>query len=236
MSAALNQGATSFSIDSNRGTAARARIAWQTVVLGIGCGAMALALVVVTLGIPAKMGYNIDGAGQLNENTSWDMLAMSKSIDQNIKYVEANTSDKQGAYNGLLNSINKSEDAIPTLAAGIADMMAAVIAIDKGLGAVAGTTEVMGTDMAEMARISGQSSETMQSLNSDIEILSKAMADLLEATGQLTGKMGGIETMAKQIAVQRTALARKQAQALNKELPDRVPTATTDAVAGGGAQ
>ena len=127
----------------------RPQPAWPNWLLAAGAAAMAIALMLVLAGVPAKLFYDIDGEGRVNKNTSHDPLAMSRSIDLNMKYIKKNAGYDEGQYNGLLSSINKSEDAVPALAQADVAMSASLEKIDTGLTEVLATTEAMRVDMDE---------------------------------------------------------------------------------------
>lgn len=203
------------------------RVPVSLLIFAIGSATMAIALVLTLLGVPAALFYDEDGPGKLNQNDSWDMVAMSRSIDLNMKYIKEGTDSDPDSYNGLQTSISKSEDAVPLLAKGVEELDTAVVSLDRRLTGVHKTTVQMRADMAAMALISRHSGETMRGLGTDIDSLASAMSSMYWATSQLTKSMAGIEAGAKTIATRRTNRALSQTQQLNDVLPNEVPEATT---------
>src|SRR5690606_5727815 len=146
----------------------------------------ALGLLATIAGIPGKAGYDVDGAPKRNEPSSNDPLKLSQSLDGNMKWISANSSDAQGAYVGYIKSINRSEAAIPAMVQALVAMDASVKAIDTGLANVGTTTKAMGADMTAMAEVSAASGETMGALGDDIGFLSRSMLQLAGSTQELT--------------------------------------------------
>ena len=208
------------------------RATWSTFVLGGGCLAMFVALLLVIAGVPASMFYDPNGKGERNRNTSHDPLKMSQSIDKNMKYVSENTGYKPNEYNGYLTSVADSEKAVPTMAEAVGEMTASVEQIDTGLTGVLDTTIRMQGDMEAMATTSANSATTMGALNGDIGELSGAMNDMYNATLQLTTAMGGIEKKAAAIAVNGTKAALKTTRELNAALPATIPAPKTSLTPG----
>ncbi len=203
------------------------RMHWSTLVLGAGMVICAIAVIVTIAGVPARIGYDIDGAANRNKPDSMDPGKISASLDGNMKWIDEHSADTNGQYVGLIKSINRNEAAIPAMAQALVQMNASIEAIDRGLGQLGESTTAMGDDLGAMAKTSANSAATMQSLGSDIGFLSKTMVTLADATKQLTAKMGGIEQKAGGIADNGTSAALKSATELNAALPDSVPVPKT---------
>jgi uncharacterized protein YoxC len=186
---------------------------------------MIVALVLVITGTPAKMAYDQDAAGKRVNYTGSDMMALTGSIDQNMKYIREETSDNPNKYNALLADINKSEQAIPELAASIESMAVGVKAIELSLKEVQATTDTMQADMEAMGQTTESSAATMSGLNANVGGIGASMTALKDASAQLAKSMSGIESMATGIAKNGTGKA--QTKELNAALPATVPTATT---------
>lgn len=206
----------------------RPRVGWPTYVLVVGIAAMAAALFAALSGLPGKMAYDPKGPGKAVDTQSYDMLAMNRTIDSNMKVIVAGTGDGPDQYNGLLNDIDKAESQIPLLAQSVNAMNGNVMEIDKGLSGVADTTNVMAADMKGMASVSAHSATTMNTLDGSISGLSGSMTSLFGATKQLTDKMAGIEQQAGSIATKRTNVALARTKDLNTALPNGVPKPTTN--------
>lgn len=203
------------------------RARWSTMIFGAGCAAMLISLAMVLGGVPAKLFYDADASGRVNKNTSHDMLKMSQSIDNNMKYIKENSGYGPNQYNGYLTSISHSENAVPVMAQSVTDMTVDVDKMDDSLAAVAKTTVTMQGDMQAMADVSGSSASTMSGLQGDVSGMGASMKSLFDATKNLTDKMAGIEAKAKGIADHGTSKALKGTKELNDALPDKVPAPQT---------
>lgn len=203
------------------------RMHWSTLLLVAGMSICALALLATIAGVPAQLGYDPDGAPERNKPDSSDPLELTQSLDGNMKWLSANSSDAQGAYVGYIKSINRKEVAIPAMVQALVTMDASVRAIDAGLADVGATTSAMGNDMEEMAATSSASAATMSSLGGDIGFLSRSMIDLAASTRELTLRMAAIERKAGRIARNGTSAALTSTRDLNASLPDGVPIPTT---------
>jgi uncharacterized protein YoxC len=188
---------------------------------------MIVALVLVLTGTPAKMAYDQNAPGKRVLYKGSDMMALTGSIDQNMKYIREETSDAPDKYNALLADINKSEQAIPELAASIESMAVGVAAIEASLKEVQATTDTMQADMEAMGQTTQNSAATMSSLNANVGGIGASMTALKDASAELARSMSGIETMATDIAKNGTGKALSQTKELNAALPATVPTATT---------
>lgn len=212
------------------------------IVLVVGTVAMAVALVLVIAGVPGSMFYDQQsGAKRTAPPSKFDMLGTTASIDANMKYIKQWTSHHPEAYNGRQNSINKSEDAIPPMAAQVEDLYGSVVAMEAGLAAMRDTTLGMKTDMEAMAKVSEKSAATERAMVVSVFGLGKAMGEMYAATQQLTQAMGEIEKKAGNIAENRTSVALKKTEELNGAMPDKVPVPVTslkpdNLVAAGGMQ
>jgi hypothetical protein len=205
----------------------RVRPHWSNAVFGVGCVAMLIALVLVLAGVPAHLFYDANGSGKRNKNTSHDMLAMSRSIDQNMKYMVGNMGHEPDHYNGHLDAVDTSEHQIAGMVAAVNAMTSNVESIDSELSGVARTTYKMGDDMEAMLRTSNRSAATMGSLGGNVSELSSMMASLYGVSEQLASRMGTIQGKADRIAKHRTSVALASTKALNAVLPDEVPDAET---------
>lgn len=209
------------------------RLHWSNLIFGIGMVVLVLALVATIAGVPGRMGYDLDGAPNRNKPSSNDPLAISRSIDGNMKWIDANSADTPQSYVGLIKQINRNEAAIPAMAQALASMDASVRAIDSGLGQMGSTTETMGENIAAMVDTSRASGATMSGLSGDIGFLSRTMLELAGATQKLTLRMSSIERQASAIANDGTSAALKSSQSMNATLPDEIPVPSTS---GGRAQ
>lgn len=228
-SVALETGANALPARATRG-----RAPLSAIVLTVGCTAMFTALVLVIAGVPARIGYDVDGPPNRNVNHSHDMLKMSQSIDGNMKYIKQRTGHGEDEYNGLQTSINGSEDAIEPLSSGVANLTTAVKSIDSRMTSVQSTTRSMTGDMEEMATISAQSADTMDALGSNVDSIASSMGQLSTATRSLTDSMGGIERAAKKIADTHTSKALAITRDLNHVMPASVPAPQTTFAPDGG--
>jgi hypothetical protein len=203
------------------------RMHWSTMVFVAGMAFCALSLFATLAGVPAKLGYDTDGSPVRNKPDSMDPMAISRSLDGNMKWIDQASSDHEDGYVGYIKSINQKEVAIPAMVQALVAMNASVIAIDTGLADVGATTTQMGKDMQAMSDISTTSSHTMSGLSGDIGFLSTAMVELAGSTQELTTRMAGIEKKASGIADGGTSAALKSAKELNASLPATVPMPTT---------
>ncbi|MCW2925738.1 MAG: hypothetical protein JWM98_3142 [Thermoleophilia bacterium] len=199
------------------------RMHWSTMLLVAGMAICLVGLLATVAGVPAKMGYDSDGAANRNKPSSSDPSAITKSLDGNMKWIDQSSSDGKGGYVYYIKSINRSEAAIPGMVQALVAMNDAVRQIDGGIGEVGATTAAMATDMQAMAEVSGASADTMDDVSGDIGFLSKSMLALANSTGQLTARMAGIEKKAGAIASGGTGTALKSTTQLNASLPSSVP-------------
>lgn len=203
------------------------KLTLPSAILGAGCIAMIVGLVLVITGTPAKMAYDQDAAGKRVNYGGSDMMALTSSIDQNMKYIREETSDNPDKYNALLSDINESEKAIPKLAASIEAMAVGVKSIELSLKEVAGTTATMQENMEAMGQTTESSAATMSDLAASVGGIGASMTALKNASAELTKSMSGIESMATGIAKDGTGKALVQTKELNGALPATVPTPTT---------
>jgi hypothetical protein len=203
------------------------RIHWSTIVFTTGMVICAIALLVTIAGVPGALGYDIDAPPDRNVPDTNDPLALSRSIDGNLRWVAHNTNDEPEHYVGRIKSINRNELAIGAMVTALVSMNASVTAIDNGLAGLGASTAQMGRDIEAMSATSSTSAATMQALGSDIGFLSKSMVDLAGATEQLTTRMASIEKKAGGIAANGTSAALGNAKDLNASLPQGVPVPTT---------
>jgi len=199
------------------------RMHWSTLLLVAGMAVCSLGLLATIAGVPARMGYDADGAPNRNKPSSNDPMKVSASLDGNMKWIDEASSERAGGYVSYIQSINRSEGVIAPMVAALGQMDASVKAIDAGLGEVGATTRAMRANMAAMAEVSAASSDTMQALGEDIGFLSGSMLELAGSTQELTEKMARIERQARAIATGGTAVARGHAADLNAALPPEVP-------------
>jgi len=212
------------------------RLHWSTLFMVAGLAVCFVGLLATIAGVPASMGYDVDGAPNRNKPNSSDPLKITQSLDGNMKWIDANSSDAEGAYVGYIKSINRSEAAIPAMVSALVSMDAAVRAIDVGIGDVGATTTQMGADMQAMLTTSTASAGKMSGLGGDIGFLSRSMLSLAGSTQQLTARMKAIESKAGAIAKNGTSVARATTEELNGALPENVPTPVLSGgkAAGGG--
>jgi hypothetical protein len=204
------------------------RMHWSTLLFGGGMVVCAIALLATIAGVPAAIGYDPDAAPDRNEPSSMDPLAITRSIDGNMKWIRENSSDAPDAYVGYIKSINRNEAAIPVMVQALVAMDAAVTSIDQGLAGMGEATSGMGDDIDAMVATSSASGATMQALAGDIGFLSRSMVDLAGATGDLTKRMAAIEAKAAGIANSGTSEALRTSKELNASLPSGVPVPLTD--------
>lgn len=203
------------------------RMHWSTLLFTTGMAICAVALLATVAGVPGKMGYDIDGAPNRNEPSSMDPLKLTQSIDGNMKWIAQQSGDGKGGYVGYIQSVNRSEAAIPAMMTALIAMDASVRAIDTGLAGMGAATTTMGDDIAAMGATSAASGETMRALGSDIGFLSRSMVELAGATEQLTARMAAIERKAAGIADGGTSEALRNTEALGASLPDGIPVPVT---------
>ncbi|MCW2921223.1 MAG: hypothetical protein JWL76_1097 [Thermoleophilia bacterium] len=203
------------------------RMHWSTMVFVAGMCICAIGLLMTVAGVPGDLAYDVDGAPNRNKPTSSDPMAINRSLDGNMKWIDQSSSSEQGGYVGYIKSINRSEVVIPPMVQALAAMDSSVRALDSGLAGMGEVTTKMGADMAAMADTSSASNDTMNALGGDIGFLSKSMLELAGSTEELTKRMAKIEKLAGGIAANGTSEALKNTKALNASLPDNVPVPTT---------
>ena len=230
-----NAGAyASASIDAAPGTAANVhpaprpiRIHWSTIVLVSGLTICLFGLIATIAGVPARLWYDVDGSPSRNKPDSNDPMAMTRSLDQNMKWIDENSGDAKGGYVGYIKSINRNEAAIVVMVQALVTMDRSVKAIDAGLGVLNETTSAIEDDLDEMNAASAASAATMSELSTDIGFLSESMLGLASSTQQLTKRMAAIEKKAGGISENGTSAALANTKALNASLPSEVPVPTT---------
>lgn len=206
------------------------RMHWSTLLFVAGMSICAIGLLATIAGLPAKIGYDVDGAPVRNKPGT-NPLHLTESLDGNMKWLARNSSDKEGGYVYYVKSVNRSEAAIPVMVQAIAAMDASLRKIDAGLGDLGATTVSMREQMEAMADVSESSAATMAGLGEDIGFLSGSMLELAASTEELTERMAAIEKQAAGIAANGTAAALKNTKDLNASLPDDVPAPmTTDGI------
>lgn len=212
------------------------RVHWSTMLCAAGMAVCFVALIATVLGVPGRMGYDIDAAGTRNKPTSSDPMALTRSLDANMKWIDEHSSESKGGYVGYITSINESEAAIPKVVGRLGEMQESVDAIDASLGRVGATTAGMRRDMEAMAATSASSADAMDALGADLGFLSRSMTTLASSTLQLTHDMATIERKAAGIAANGTSVARSTAAQLNASLPNGIPDPiiSRDAAGGGG--
>jgi hypothetical protein len=203
------------------------RMHWSTLLFVAGMCVCTIGLLVTLAGVPAGLAYDVDSPANRNKPTSNDPMAINKSLDGNMKWIDQSSSDAKGSYVGYIKSINRSEAAIPAMVQALAAMDSSVQSIDTGLAGMGDVTTKMGADMTAMADVSAASGATMESLGGDIGFLSKSMLELAGSTEELTKRMASIEKQAGGIAANGTSEALKNTKALNESLPEDVPVPTT---------
>jgi hypothetical protein len=201
------------------------RLHWSNHLALFGGLAMAVALVLVLAGVPARLLYDADGPGKLTEPTA-NPASLTTSIDQNMKYLVDATGYEKGQYNYFLNNVNKSEEGLPAMAERLEAMNATVAEMDSSLGRVLVITQAMTADMQAMSAGAGRSAKTMQQLEADIGTLTGTMAEMYLSTQALVDAMARIEAKAKGIGGQ-TGKARDLTRELSGALPNEVPTPQT---------
>lgn len=203
------------------------RMHWSTMLLVVGLSVCLIGLLATIAGVPGRLAYDVNGAPDRNEPDSMDPLAISRSLDGNMKWIDESSSDAKGGYVGYIKSINRNEAAIAAMLQALVVMDASVKSIDAGLSELNESTAEMGADLDEMAAASASSAETMTALQEDIGFLSASMVELADSTKQLTKRMAGIEQQAAGIASSGTSAALANTKGLNASLPSEVPVPTT---------
>lgn len=203
------------------------KIHWSTLLFIAGMCVCAVGLLATLAGVPGSMAYDIDGAPNRNKPDSNDPMAINRSLDGNMKWIDQASSSGKGGYVGYVKSVNQSEGAILPMVQALTAMNSAVTSIDTGLAGMGDVTTKMGADMEAMADTSAASGATMTALGGDIGFLSKSMLELAGSTEELTKRMAKIEKLAGGIAANGTSEALKNTKALNASLPNEVPVPTT---------
>lgn len=203
------------------------RLHWSTLLFMAGMATCALALLATVAGVPGTMGYEVDGAPNRNEPDSMDPLALTRSIDGNMKWIARQSGDGPGGYVGYIQSVNRNEAAIPAMMTALIAMDGSVKAIDRGLSEMGASTTTLGDEIASMQATSAASGDTMRGLGGDIGFLSRSMVELAGATQQLTTRMAAIERKAAGIADGGTSEALRNTKALGASLPDGIPVPVT---------
>jgi len=206
---------------------ARVHLHWSNWVAIAGGGAMALALVLVALGIPSSFGYDESEPGAQTKYEGWNPSKINASIDANMKYLVEATGYEKGAYNYSIRAVDESETPLPAMGARVNEMNTAVEGIDSSLGDVLTATERMNADMLVMAATSGKSAATMRVVAADLKTLSTTMRSLYGESKALDTAMARIEKKAAAIAKTRTAPAAAETRKLNGVLPHDVPSPVT---------
>lgn len=210
------------------------RMHWSSLLFAGGIVVCLLGILVAVSGVPGRMGYDVSEEGRRNKPPdSMDPMAIQKSLDANMKWIDRNSSS-EGGYLGYIESINRHEAAIPVMVQALAAMDASVRTIDGGLGVVTETTEEMRANMEAMAASSQASADTMAAMGEDLGFLSKTMVGLAASTTQLTTKMAAIEKKAAGISAKGTSAALATTKQLSGALPDGVPDPVFEGAAGGG--
>lgn len=199
------------------------KLHWSTYIFGSGMTICALALLATIAGVPASMGYDSSKPGEITKPTSSDPLALTRSMEANMGWMEVQSNADKKHYVGLIKSINDHEIAIPEMAGGLASMSASVVTIDAKLKEVLFASRKMSSDMSAIVGASSASAETMASMGKDVNSLSSVMSNLSSSTSDLDKKMGKIQGMAKDIADKRTSAALQATKSMNETLPDSVP-------------
>jgi hypothetical protein len=211
------------------------RLHWANWAAVVGAAAMFLALVAVALDLPSTVLYDESAPGKRVLYEGYDPVKANAAVDSNMRYIRAATGDAPKQYNGLLASIDESEDVMPAMGVGVGKMSANVDGIDQGLGKVLTVTRQMGVDMSVMSLTSASSARTMAEVSADMKTLGATMRDLYGESDQLERAMARIERRARGIAAARTGPAASNARELNAVLPADLPTPQTS-LSPGGAQ
>jgi hypothetical protein len=214
------------------------RMHWSTLLFAGGMLVCFVALLATIAGIPGSMGYDADAKGVRNDPDTSDPMALSKSLDANMKWIDEHSADVPGGYVGYIKSVNDSEAAIPVMVTAMGSMDTALKRIELGMGGVIKSSTAMNADLGAMTKASQQSAATMQVLAGDVGFIAASMGKLNAATKELTTSMGAIQREADGIANTGTSKALSTTKELNAALPEGVPTPTmentTGAVGGGG--
>jgi hypothetical protein len=203
------------------------RMHWTSLVFVVGLAVCAISLVVTIAGVPARIGYDVDGPPNRNKPTTSEPLAVARSIDGNMKWIAVSTSDGPGNYVGSIKSVNRNVASVGAMATALMAMNASVQAIDTGLAGLSAATTTMSADIDAMSSTSTASGATMSALGPDLGYISSSMVELADATKELTTRMAQIERKAGDIARGGTSEALSNTKALNASLPDGVPVPTT---------
>lgn len=215
------------------------RLNWSTLVLVGGLAVCFVALLATIAGIPASIGYDDDAAGKRNDPDTSDPMALTKSLDANMKWIDEHSADAKGAYVGYIKSINESEAAIPAMAQSLGAMDAALQKIQVSMLGVIATSTAMNQDLTVMTAVATNSAETLDELAVDVSFIAGSMSKLETATKELTTSMASIQKEAGGIATNGTSTALAATQELNDALPADVPLPILEgtnavAAAGGG--
>lgn len=196
--------------------------------IALGGGvAMFVALLAVAIDLPATAFYDEAAPGKRVLYEGHDPMRVSNAIDSNMKYIRTATGNGADQYNGLLASVDRSEEVMPLMGAGVSEMDGSVKAIDAGLSKVLASTKQMAADMAVMQATSASSATTMAQVDDDIAKLGATMRSLYGESEQLDAALRRIERKARGLAQERIAPAVKGARELNGVLPPDVPAPRT---------
>lgn len=204
------------------------RMHWSTLVMVAGLAVCGIATIATIAGLPAAIGYDVDGPAHRNDPTNVGVAGLSTSIDGNMKWVDEASSDSKGNYVGYIKSIDRSEESIAGMVDALAGMAASVNAIDAGLTSLASTTEQMNADMAAMNADTEGAARSMDALGTGVGGLSASMIELSTAAQQLAKRMAGLERGAGDIAKNGIVKARSATAEMNAALPNGVPAATNE--------
>jgi hypothetical protein len=204
------------------------KLHWATLLMVAGVALCGIATLATIAGLPASIGYDEDGAADRNKPSGSSALALTKSIDGNMKYIDQVSADTPGAYVGYIKSINRSEASIAGMTQALGTMAASVDSIDAGLTTLEATTEQMNADMSAMSGDTATAAATMQALSGGVGGLSGSMLELATATEQLTERMASIQAAAADIARNGIARSKSSTAEINAALPNGVPAATLE--------
>ncbi|MCW2950083.1 MAG: hypothetical protein JWN41_1096 [Thermoleophilia bacterium] len=205
-----------------------ARLHWSTIVMLVGLAACGLATVAAIAGIPAHLGYDVDGAAHRNDPTHTSALGLTASLDGNMKWIDAASADTPSTYVGYIRSINRSEGSIAGMTTALAGMAASVDAIDAGLTSLSATTAQMNRDMASMSADTTAAASSMNTLAGGVGNLSASMVELSAAAVSLTQHMAAVQHDAHDIATNGIRQAKSATAELNAVLPNGIPRATEE--------
>jgi methyl-accepting chemotaxis protein len=212
------------------------RPSWSAYVYLVGVAAMATAIVLVVAGVPARTFYDVDGPGRQNETTSSDMLTLSRSIDENIKYLESATGDGKDEYNGLESSILARLEPLPRIAASSERLSKSVRKMEHSMASMQEKSAAMHTSMAALGTTSSDSAKTFEEITAEIGALAESMSAMLAASRELVDSMEAVEADVRRIAKTRTPEARRITAQINAALPPGVPAANTSVMPDRGVQ